>query len=322
MILAKIFDLQHSIEMLDTYFIGMTEQSSAGGLARLTSVRGNPLPARCVYPTGPRFYSFVDPILRLLEQDRHVERMSAGPALGRYGTSQELSVGLDVQAGSGFHAAALAATVFRQARKAKQDDAFVARVLPADEWTDNARPGLTVMFREAWRISSLSPLQRRIMSFPGDGWAIDGFTTIPAEHGRVGMVKGLRYIFLPEISIRWDLELRARLSADIEEMEIILLDQAAKIGRMCRMLRDDPTVAEARLNWLDVIVAGIEDFDAVIESLDAEETVRSADPTSMARKPFSEILSLSNTGVLQQRLDMLRFDRMACPSRAHMGAAA
>lgn len=292
--------------MHDSYFIGVTEQGPVGGLARFTNFSGVALPAWRVYPTGARFYDFVQPLLGVLEQDDHVAQTMVAPVLGRYGISQELSVGLEVQADTGFHAAAFAAMVFRQARAAAQNDAFVARVLPAGEWTDNARPGLSVHFREARRISTLGPIKKRIMNFPGDGWPIDGFTTIPAEQGGVCLVKGLRYIFLPEISIRWDASLRARLRSHPDEMGIILIDQATKIGRMCRMLATSPMVAAARLDWLDVIVAGIEDYNPVIEALEAEETARTAHAASMSRKPFSEILGLNNTGVLDKRLELLQ----------------
>lgn len=286
----------------DTYFVGLTQQSSAGGLARLAGGATEVLPASRVYPCRSSFLEFVQPIEQRLGADRHVRSIAIQPVLGRYGTSQELSVGLEISAEAGFNAAAFVEAVFRQAQAAKQLDAFVGRTLLPEEWTDNARPGLTVLFKEPRRIGQLSALRNEILNFPGDGWPIDGFMTIPAEGGQVATVKGLRYVFLPEISIRWDLALRARLAVDPDEMEIILIDQATKIGRLCRSLMQSPTIEKAWLNWFDVIVGGIENFDALIARLTTHMPVQTPEETLMTRKRFSEILHLDSTSVLEERL--------------------
>jgi hypothetical protein len=292
-------------DAVDHYFVGLTQQATAGGLARLRGHDARTIPASHVYPVGPRFKDFVQPLITLLNHDPQVREIILRPVLGRYGASQELSVGLEVKAAIGFDAAALAARVFSLAHAAAQTDAFVGRVLPPGEWTDNARPGLTVMFREPTRIADTVELVRRIVEFPGEGWAIDGFTMIPSAHSRIGIVQGLRYIFLPEISIRWDLGLRERLGADDDEIDVILLDQATRIGRLCKELQQDPTIDAAWLSWFDIMVAGIEDYRDVIEILAAEQGARIADPTSMTRMAFSEILQLTSSGVLQKRLEHL-----------------
>ena len=290
---------------VDHYFVGLTQQASAGGLARLRGHGTPTIPASRVYPVGDRFRTFVHPLVTLLNDDAHVREIVLRPVLGRYGASQELSVGLEVKAAAGFDAAALAARVFSLATAASQTDAFVGRVLPPGEWTDNARPGLTVMFSEPRRIADTVELVRQIVEFPGEGWAIDGFTMIPSAHSRIGIVQGLRYIFLPEISIRWDLGLRQRLGADEHEIDVILLDQATRIGRLCKELQQDPTISAAWLSWFDIMVAGIEDYREVIGVLAAERGARIADPKSMTRMAFSEILQLTSSGVLRKRLEYL-----------------
>lgn len=303
------------VEVADHYFVGLTQQRGAGGLARIRGHGAITLPASRVYPVGARFSEFVQPILRLLNNDAHVQEVILRPVLGRYGISQELSVGLEVRAAAGFNAAALSLGIFHLAHSASQTDAFIGRVLPPGEWTDNARPGLTVLFKEPRRIAATSELVRQIVEFPGDGWTIDGFTTIPSAERRIGIVQGLRYIFLPEISIRWDHALRQRLSASDDEIDVILLDQATRIGRLCQVLQQDPNVATAYLSWFDVMVAGIEDYQEVIGMLAAEQGARAADPRSMARKAFSEILRLTSLGVLQKRLGNIEFDNVR-PDRA------
>jgi hypothetical protein len=280
------------------YFIGISQQRRAGGLARLFPRAADVHPAWRVYPTRSDFESFTRPFLDLMAENSATISATLGPVLGCYGNSQELSVGLELEAGVDFNAASLAACVLRQARLASQDDAFIARVLPSDEWTDNARPGMTLLFREPRRVGSLRPLLARILSFPG-GWPIDGFTTIPTDSGSFGTLLGLRYIFLPEVSLRWDTALRQRLQTSEEETEIIILDQATKIGRMCQDLAADPCIGEARLNWFDVIVCGIEEYDTIIPRLEAVRVPPAADPLSMTRSPFSELFELSSNAVLR-----------------------
>ncbi len=297
------------VDQTDHYFVGLTQQSCVGGLARLRGHGVPTLPASRVYPVGARFDEFVQPLLRLLNGDDHVREIILRPVLGRYGVSQELSVGLEVKAAEGFNAAALAAGVFKLAQAASQTDAFVGRVLSPGEWTDNARPGLTVLFKEPRRIGGTADVVRQIVEFPGDGWPIDGFTTIPSVERRIGVVQGLRYLFLPEISVRWDRPLRERLSANDEAIDVILLDQATRIGRMCKVLLQDPSIEAAWLTWFDVMVVGIEDYHEVIAVLTAEQGARAADPGSMARKAFSSILRLTSLGVFQKRLTHIGFER-------------
>ena len=286
----------------DVYFVGITRQTETGGLGRLRAKVV--MPAWQVYPTRRQLADFAAPLLEVLAEDDHVVEIASGAVLGRYGASQELSVGLEIVAGPHFAVEQVAATVFHLAREAAQQDAFIARVLPADEWADNTRPGLTVTFKTPQRIGALQPLRDRINGFEGDGWPVDGFTTIPAVGERVGLVSGLRYIFLPEISIRWDLALRRQLAEAEDAMDIILLDQSTKIGRLCRALRDEEMVERAWLNWFDVIVGGLEDYGGLIDRLRAADPV-AGDETSMARKQFSELLGLTNQSVLEQRLRLI-----------------
>ncbi len=295
-------DLTSNSVATDLYFVGLTPQNSAGGLARIRGHDAATLPARSVYPVGPRMSGFVEPILRQLRADTEVREVLMRPVLGHYGISRELSVGLEVCAGAGFDAAALAASVFGQALVARQTDAFIGRVLPPDEWTDNARPGLTVLFKTPIRMATLTPLLRQIFEFPGDGWPIDGFTTIPAADGCFGTLMGLRYLFLPEISIRWDRSLREKLRGSDEAVEILLLDQAMRIGRLCLALQQNPTIATAHLNWFDVIVAGIEDYANVIERLARGPLSDTDRAGAMTRKAFSEMLGLTSGEVLRARI--------------------
>ena len=118
----------------------------------------------------------------------------------------------------------------------------------------------------------------------------------------MAMVRGLRYVFLPEISVRWDGALRERLSTSLIEIEIILIDQATKIGRLSRRLTQLPNVERAYLNWFDVIVGGQENYGTLIERLHAQSSLASPALPSMARTPFSEMIGLTSSAVLQERL--------------------
>lgn len=284
--------------MWDDYFVGITKQQHAGGIARLGSAVVRP--AHKVYPSAAEVVALGRPMLTLLGETEGVKHCRVGAVLGRYGRSLELSLGLDFSVGREFQALRLAAALFRLAREHGQTDAFIARRLHEDEWVENSRPSLTVLFKEPQPIRNLSGLIETIGTFPGDGWPIDGFTTIAAENQSVAWVSGLRYIFLPEISIRWDQSLRRRVTSEEYGMDIILLDQATKIGRLCQELNRMPMIAEARLNWSDVIVGGIEDYDSLIARLIALPDTPAAG--LMCHRAFSEQLNLTNQEVLSQRI--------------------
>ncbi len=285
----------------DTFFVGVTNQIATGGLARLYErvVR----PARDVYPTSRELMEFAEPVLAALRGHDHIHDMKVGVALGRYGKAQELSLYLEVTAAPDFAVQDLVEGVFLIARNHFQTDAFVARVLHDDEWADNTRPGLTVMFNEPQRIGTLRSLVDTVIGFPGEGWPIDGFTTVATPDLPFGWAVGLRYVFLPEISVRWDRALRDELLADETAMDVILLDQATKIGRLCVALREHPLVAEARLNWFDAIVGGHEDYEELIGRL--RESRNQPMQGLMTRRAFSELIGLTNQGVMTARTDRL-----------------
>lgn len=286
----------------DRYFVGITCQVEAGGLARLN----RPLvkPAHAVYPKSGMVLELGRDIIAALPRPQDILATTFGTALGRYGRSHELSLWLELTVAPDFAAAALAAAVFRMAQKLQQVDAFAARVLHPEEWADNTRPGLTIRFSEPQRIASLRPLIHHVSSFEGDGWPIDGFTTITSPDRPVGWVSGLRYVFLPEITVRWDAGLRHMLAADEHAMEIVLLDQATKIGRICKEIRNLPVVESAQLNWFDVIVGGRESYTALIERLEymGEDT---SDAGLLSRRRFSELLHLNSGEVLRERVALL-----------------
>lgn len=304
--------------MLDTYFIGTTCQREVGGLARLRD--GIAKPACDVYPRVDRVMEFAEPLVSLLRQSEHVIMYTCVPVLGTYGCSREVSVGLELLCEREYDIRPFAAEVFRQAHHNEQMDAFVARELGPGEWTDNTRPGMKVLFEEPRRVSSLSSFIDYIMSFKstlGESWPIDGYTTIAAPDRTVGWVAGLRYTFLPEISIRWDLALRELLLGDEHATEIALLDQATMIGLLCRELEKLSFVESATSNWYDVIVGGEEDFDNIIERL-SEEDVPLLEQGSMSHKPFSECLGITNEKVIKDRVRAMREKEDA--ERAHDGA--
>lgn len=293
--------LKAGVSEQDTFFVGVTNQVAAGGLARLYErvVR----PARDVYPTSRELMEFAEPVLKVLRGHRHVSGLTVGVALGRYGNAQELSLYLEVTASPDFAVQDLIEGVFRIAHNHFQTDAFVARVLHDDEWADNTRPGLTLLFKEPQRIRALRNLVDTVTGFPGDGWPIDGFTTVATTELPFGWAVGLRYVFLPEISIRWDRMLREQLLLDDTAMDVILLDQAFKIGRLCLALKEHPLIADARLNWFDAIVGGYDDYVELIARLD--ESRAAPMEGLMTRRAFSELIGLTNQGVLISRIKRL-----------------
>lgn len=291
------------------YFVGLSPQTDIGGLARIRGYGVKTLPASAVYPRSSEFHHFMHPIISHLNTDPSVREITLRSVLGRYGTSQELSVGLEVRASTGFDVASFAAATFRQAQVARQTDAFVCRRLKPGEWTDNARPGLTLLFNQPRRINEIQGVVHTIMDFPGEGWPIDGFTTIPGPVQSLGSILGIRYVFFPEISLRWDIDLRLKLLRDVEEVDVVLIDQSNKIGRLTRELRANKSIAEARLDWFDVIVAGMEDYAGIVTRLMRCSGIAVSSARTMARAPLSEMLELDSACVIGKRLSTIDLSR-------------
>ncbi|HTN65462.1 MAG TPA: hypothetical protein VL051_04675 [Burkholderiaceae bacterium] len=240
------------------YFIGFSPQRHTGGLARIGGA--DPRGARDSYPSRDVLELALAPLRRQFGDHPQVREFHAASALGKYGTSQEIALSVDLAGLRGFDPTALVRCVFSLAVEHRQIDAFVGRLLEGEEWTDNARPTLVLMLKTPQRLNQLSPLLEQINRFEYPGLPIDGFTTIPAAELGIGWAAGLRYVFLPEISMRWNPEMRRLALQEPARIEELLIDQAMKIGKLCQHLHGLPEIALAALRWCDVVVGGIEDY--------------------------------------------------------------
>ena len=224
----------------------------------------------------------------------------AASALGKYGTSQEIALSVDLAGLRGFDPSALVRCVFSLATEHRQIDAFVGRLLEGEEWADNARPTLVLTLKTPRRLTQLNPLLQQISQFDYPGLPIDGFTTIPAAELGIGWAAGLRYVFSPEISMRWNPEMRRLALREPARIEELLIDQAMKIGKLCQHLHRLPQVALAALRWCDVVVGGIEDY--------AVFRLASAPAPSLHEAEFpllSTRYALSTERAMQQRARLL-----------------
>jgi len=277
------------------YFIGFSPQRHTGGLARLdgADIRA----AAASYPSRALIDLALAPLQRQFRQHPQVAEFHAASALGKYGASQEIALSVDLAAGPGFDPAALAHCVFTLAAEHRQIDAFVARLLEGEEWTDNARPTLVLLLKTPQRLAQLGPLLQHITGFDYAGVPIDGFTTIPAAGHGIGWAAGLRYVFLPEISLRWNRPMRRLALAEPERIEELLIDQAMKIGKLCQHLHTLPEVALATLRWCDVVVGGQEDYAALRQVTPA--------PPAQEFALLSARYGLSTQQALQRRARLL-----------------
>ena len=103
---------------LDHYFVGITRQRHIGGMGRLSAAEVKP--AHAVYPTGRELLDFSQPLMQLLAVEGAVSHCFRGAVLGRYGGSQELSLGLEIGASAAFPVARFACQVFLLAWQAEQ----------------------------------------------------------------------------------------------------------------------------------------------------------------------------------------------------------
>lgn len=131
---------------------------------------------------------------------------------GRYGGENEVSFDVEVVAPAGYQPDKLFDNVLSVARDNNQWDAFVSEVLPEGQKHPNARPGVEIYF-DPVDADDLVPRIEEIANRLGiDGWTLitdkkfDPATGAPAP--REGGVIGVRAQWVPEISIRWDTDLR------------------------------------------------------------------------------------------------------------------
>ncbi len=164
---------------------------------------------------------------------------------GRYGTP-ERALDAEFIVNEKFDPAPLAAAVFREAKVADQDAAFVARALRPDEKFDPLlhRPGIEIYFRDmnqaqeaarimagtlATRVSKPTELGPGFFSVGGYTVIVDGRPTAEAKAGAMGKPVGMRVIYMPEFEARYGDDPRLKTASE-DNIRDIVKERADNLG--------------------------------------------------------------------------------------------
>ena len=125
---------------------------------------------------------------------------------GRYG-DPERSFDIEVTAGEAYDVNALRDKVFRIAADARQDSAFVSRVLRADEEIDYTkhRPSVEVYFRDMKALGDVQPVLDELAAQGLSFYTVivDGRGSAEALAGEVPPAVGVRLQYVPEFDARY-----------------------------------------------------------------------------------------------------------------------
>jgi hypothetical protein len=205
-----------------------------------------------------------DSITSVLKDDPTVIAVRAMPTKGLYGGTVEEALDTEwVVEKDKFDATKIVSALAEQALFNEQYDVFVSKVLDPSEKSENARPGVEIYFKDEKALNDVKPI---LDKFTSKGQ--DGFTLVVDPRAKGGQYIGVRLQYVPEISMRWDEDLRkdlanpAYLAKVLKEKFDALDDIVAEISGM-------DGVAQASPMYYDTLVIGKENYNDYIISADS-----------------------------------------------------
>jgi len=217
-----------------------------------------------VAPKQQAVQEMQDSITSVLKSDPTVIAVRAMPTKGLYGGTVEEALDTEwVVEKDKFDPTQVVSALANQALVNEQYDLFVSKVLAPNEVSDNARPGVEIYFKDEKALNDVKPI---LDKFTSKGQ--DGFTLVVDPRAKEGQYIGVRLQYVPEISMRWDEDLRrdlanpAYLSKVLKEKFDALDDIVAEISGM-------DGVAQASPMYYDTLVIGKENYNDYIIGSDS-----------------------------------------------------
>jgi len=227
-------------------------------LAGISAQKGN------VAPKQQAVQEMQDSITSVLKSDPTVIAVRAMPTKGLYGGTVEEALDTEwVVEKDKFDPTQVVSALANQALVNEQYDLFVSKVLAPNEVSENARPGVEIYFKDEKALNDVKPI---LDKFTAKGQ--DGFTLVVDPRAKEGQYIGVRLQYVPEISMRWDEDLRrdlanpAYLSKVLKEKFDALDDIVAEISGM-------DGVAQASPMYYDTLVIGKENYNDYIIGSDS-----------------------------------------------------
>jgi hypothetical protein len=204
----------------------------------------------------------------VLDGDKGVLAYRVMQTSGLYGNEVEASFDTEIVADKGqFDPEDLIKELASISKKNKQWDIFVSRVVGVNEDSPNARPGVEIYFKTPQDMAKIMPVLDR---FTSDGQ--DGFTLSvdPRADDGTNQYIGVRLQYVPEISMRWDEDLRQKLLAP-GGLEQVLQEKADLLEEITADVAKMDGIAYASVASYDTVVIGKENYDDYIGGRVTEE---------------------------------------------------
>jgi len=145
-------------------------------------------------------------------------------------------------------------------KKENQYDFFLSKVVDPKEENPNARPGVELYFRSQKSLDNVMPI---LSEFTSRG--VDGFTLAldPRVDSESGSYIGIRMQYVPEISMRWDEDLRNVMSTPAG-LQSLMEQKSAELEDIVARIANIEDIAYSSVVEYDTLVVGKENYDDYI----------------------------------------------------------
>ncbi len=190
-----------------------------------------------------------------LTADPKVIAATAPTSAGYYGGASEISFDSQVIALPGWDSTPYIENLIEVAKRENQMDVVFSKVV-VDDLGANARPGIEVMF-DPDKIRGALPVLKKLLGGQAGYTIIPSNRFVPQGQGAgVSGVSGFYIQWVPEIEMRFDDALRAKLRADPDLIYEIRRQKTRELALLSDRADDIPGVVSSRQFWYDTQVFG------------------------------------------------------------------
>ena len=207
-------------------------------------------------------------ITRLLSKDEGVLAFRVKQTAGLYGGEVEESFDTEIVVDKGkFDPTDLIKGLSRISKENNQWDIFVSKVVdPTEETNLNARPGVEIYFKTPQDMANIMPILERFTSRGQDGFTL---AVDPRVDDGTEQYMGVRLQYVPEISMRWDEDLRQQLLVPAE-LNKVIDEKRELLNDIVSDVADMDGVAYASMVDYDTVVIGKENYSDYINGKTSE----------------------------------------------------
>lgn len=230
-------------------------------------------------------------ILATLNSDKSVVASRSKQTKGLYGGTVESSFDTEWVAEKGkFDPAAVVSDLAEISKGNNQYDIFVSKVLDPSEENANARPGVEIYFKSNTALEAAMPVLQKFTEQGQDGFTL---AVDPRAADGNGEYVGVRLQYVPEISMRWDEDLRKSLMQP-GALERVLVEKVELLNDITAAVSKMNGVAYANVQRYDTLVIGKENYDDYINSKSASRDSKAGDKAWFGQ-PIRDLLERAIT---------------------------